>query len=769
VQVGFADLFSRDALILNYPISEADTPLLPIISLPQSDPYELWMRLPYIAAKMVGYKAFRGDLTVTVRMSVPALTTGLYVLQAVCEGGPKQAAAEADSIARDVVWNSCQDTFVLLNAELSNTAELRLPFVFPTNFINPSDVVLHPPRCWRLQMFALSPLQSTTALTVNGTIDIYARCEPGYSLCNLVYEGKKPTTKEFPVAEESSKRGGGKVSGIAGKLAAGITAVGSAVPFIAPFAAPAAAAFGLLGDVASIFGFTRDPHMVPPVPYVQRPFSGLMTVDSLDTSESVGLFASNALTVDPRVGGGEGADVASCVSLFERWTLIDIIPIPDTAPVGMCSIPRTPVAPGVCGQTLGTLYPTVAGFVGLPFSVWYGDMEFLIYVVSGPTVRGRLVITWEPRVATTAAYTTNPIHRVVNTSIDLAGSSATLLRVSPSSEVTSYINSYADSTDTSWSSTNCNGQLNYYLESPVVTTKTTGFTVNVMVFARGGDNMKFGLPGPMVAFQGTNQYLHNVVLEGSNTQMDDSVKVNEPEFMGGSASFPVVDALWGESFMSVRALMQRFSNIFNGVSEASWVRQQMFFNHYPLVPARLSLYLAPNFSYTNVTLSSTGALVNQMPFTWFGYYAAMFTGVRCSMRMKLLSTGDTATQFLAFAGRGYYSTAPATTTWVANDVVWGLNTFDGDVQTTSISNGAEWCFPAYSSTVSYHNPRTMTGRNAVSGSQKYWQEFPPLDYVFPRIGDSDGSSYLGFVAAGPDLGITRFRRCPGISFAVPEA
>jgi hypothetical protein len=756
VAQGFGDLFERDALILTQSITNADSDIVPLLG-GTEDPHANFFSLPYIQQHTKGYRNAKADIIVTARINAPGLSTGMYVLQAICEGGGLQTSHGIDGATGDIFWNSTQDTYGVLNAELGNTVELHLPWV---NWLNSTE--LEPTGasghagCWRLQLYAVAPIQSTTSVTCFGSIDIFARLAPGYELTNLVYEAKHPG--HFPVADKPKPT----VSGVAGRVAAGITAAAESFPFIAPFAAPAAAAASVVSDIAALFGFTRDTGMRPPEPTINRLSSGMTYVDGSDTSETVAMFQSNNLSSDPREGGGEGGDVASTASLYERWSIVERFNIADTDGVGMCDVPHMPVSPFYCGQTLGRHYLTTAGFVGLPFRYWSGTMEYVIYVVSGPTVKGRMLVTWEPYVNAALSYPTDPSHRVANVSIDLCGTSATVLKVGMSSIYPALEQHISSShTSTGWTHATANGQLGFYIQAPLVTSKTTGFSVKIVVFARGGSDMKFGVPVLLNSVDEESICLEHIRFEAAPGSLA-PVEMATPQFMAStSATYPTKEVLWGEDFLSVRALMQRFSAMSRGRFLTGVTSPVCGFLHHMTPPCNLAIFLG-DANATNIQLSETGAVTDtkhRVQFNWGGYYSQLFVGVRGSTRLKISYTGTVDSQLMAAAVRGIDNAVCTTSLGIIDPIYFTTRYQVGDLQTAGKTKSCEWVFPAYSQ-VAYYQPRAVVD---VSGEDIGSAIHVPRNMVYPQFLEPSSSTlFQAFQAYGPDLAIVRFRRVPGL-------
>lgn len=737
-----SDLFGRDILILRQALSSSDTAHTPMLG--YFDPLWKYLTSDFVVAHMANYRQFRGGLHLTVRMSTPGLCVGAYIMQAICEGGPAQELFEVDDYHKDNIFTSTQDEFGILNAEMSNVLEFDLPWVSWLLSQQLPTMGAGEPRCWRLQLYPLAPLQSTTSTAVTGTIEVFARLMPGYELGNSFLEGRD----RFPVGART-----GAVSSSVGQIAAGISGLGGGLPFIAPLARPLASALDALGGVASWFGYTREPAPKEPQPMLtSRLFSSLAHVDGCDTGEPTGLYAGNALSTDPRVGGGEGEDVASFESLFKRWTYMGGFTVPDTMAVG--PVGWVPVTPYLYTTTAtGAMVTTTAGYVGTPFTQWKGSMEYLIYIPSGPTVRGRMLVCWDPQQTTgPPAYPVDPSQFVKNVAIDLCCTSSTVVRVDMAQEWPSFEADYATFGDTG---AVVNGYLAFYLQVPLTCTKTTGFSLKFCVFARAAGNMRFGVPSVYTS----SGPLHNLRLEGKD--FPQPVEESQHTLAGPIDPVSGRDVLWGEEMESVRPLVQKFTDLYFG--KAFTDNQSVAFTHYP--PPCCDFTINPLAAHpTYVQLSTDGTAANaptRCPFLWDGFYCPLFVGVRGSMRFKMymLSGG---TKVLAFPARGALLGGVRSTAFTAYDATFtGLIVPFGDTQSIASASGCEWVFPAYGGAL-HNNPRSKTIVVTPTGSST--QYTPVVNAVFPMSQFGTAIVYT-FRAMGPDVVFVRFRRTPAFRFS----
>lgn len=735
------DIFNRDVLLLSQTIQVGDPNYVQMLG--DFDPFYWYLNDAYIASRLVGFYGVQFGLEITVKCSIPGSCYGLYNLQAICEGGVPDNSTTAgiteyDGVAVDSPWTSTQDEFAFIDCAERQVVTMSLPWVQQKDYFNlrATRTPSTGPRCWRLAMYAMSSLQSTIGTTAVGVIHIYARMSPGYKFTNLVFQGKKKLSSGVgsvgaPKSEAASSvaSSGGKYSNFGKTAAKGLATMGAAIPMLAPFAEPAAAGLAAISSVAAMFGFTREAGPKEPRTTVWRQTSSLAQVDGLDTGEVLALTNSNAVSIDNRLGGADGEDVMAFESLFERWTIISKLSFGTSSTGKLLEIPVTPF---FANNTLGVKYFTTAGFVGLPFQYWRGGMEYMIYSPSSTNFEGALQVLWDPNEASTGAYPSDPTHRLVNTVINMHGSSCVNIKVGYRSEYPVLLSAPLVAGDTMYKN-QVNGKLVFYVQTPLTGPRTGVFATNLIIMARACPDMRFGSP-KHYSFSGT-VFNQSVRFQAGPPETD------MVEMVPDLAPLPLDTVLWGEEVMSVRALCQKFSCYFNvqgglNITQLQW-------NHFPGAPRTAT-------GYTN-----TGT-AGYMPFTWIGYYSKLFVGVRGGTRIKMAGvTGGNQTTFAAypvpynFGGFAGYPGFDATT--------GNLNNTHLDLANLTAGHGGEFTYPFYS-TLPFFLSRFEV--NCFTNTSAWWNR---VDAMSSLTNPSTLANVQFLVAGSSDFSATRFRRVPGIT------
>lgn len=716
------DVFDRDVLIGSFIIESDDTPYVNIAG--DFDLFKLYLDSPQIQTYLSSFQLVTFGLVVTVRLVVPGSCYGTYNVQMLCEGGNEINNVfkyNSDDFFKDDFHSSTQDEHAFLNVELKNSVVFELPWEHYLDAWRVKDT--SPIQCWRMLIWALAPIQNTVnPALARGTIQVYARmADPNFQ--NLAFEsGNKK--ERYPTADRMStkmKNAGGFINKLSG-----------IIPSIAPLAAPVGMGLAAAASVADWFGFTRESNPQLPMPVVDRLFSDLAAVDGQDSSEVVALSVANSQSIDATLSGGQGEDIMSFASLFERWTIIDIISI-NTASSGYVS--SIPVTPYVYGTTLGIRYLTTGGFVGLPFTSWRGGMEYMIYIPSSSNLEGALQVLWTPN-STTAVPAGDPTNRLANVVIDLKGTSRTMIRVGYSKEIPQAQSGMLAVRVSSAPDLMVNGHLLFYMNAPLTAPREGAYSVQVIVMARPAQDMRFGCPGAKV-FDGSSFMPIERIQYQSGDGDEEPVTFID---LASSSDYPLKEMSWGDEIKSTRALVQHFSPAISLSTSltSAWMARVPHFWPVPFNATGM------DFVYNG----PAGGVNDQTPlWTYFGWYVAAFNGYRGSMRWKFTSeTGGFMWMQAIMAGRSNIADLNANMydTGLIDNGVASLQFIKNDI-------GAEFTIPGYNF-YKYSLVRMFYSYN--SGSMLYRSD--SIGAAIPNVAGQ------GYMAAGPDFTVIRYRRIPGI-------
>jgi len=311
----------------------------------------------------------------------------------------------------------------------------------------------------------------------------------------------------------------------------------------------------------------------------------------------------------------------------------------------------------------------------------------------------------------------------------------------------------------------CNGVLRITVHSLLQSPSTSGSNVDVLVFARACNDMRFGVPQTRV----WNALATAEVPFATAYEFQGGIGDNDEEgettinLVGNGAPdrYPIQALAWGEEFASVRPMLQKFSPIYlNQIASFSGtLGPAVVFPHF--WPVRKGL------GSGDISVLNQLVPTNVPVFTWLSWYSAMFVGLRGSVRYKLLATDQAqycmwplTIKDISEADDPYVQLLDHSPNY------FGLTRLSGAaglyaVQGTSSQAGAEFLIPYYSERKFWSN-RILTGGPRPSD---FWM----WPMRFNGLGNDGGTPPIGWVyyAGGPDIAPVRFRRVPAIKYSGP--
>jgi len=701
------------------------------------DVWSLFLNNSFIASKVSNFSLIRGTLEILVISAFPGNAHGLFSVTAY------PTAADEPTTSTSLFqpnYPTCiqTDRHALVNVSSAENVTLSLPWLWPYDYAMRATLQAADPNTqhpWYVVLWSLAPVGTSIPGGVStGTIQVYARLTEDYQLCVPVLQGKNRGAHAGASALASKIPGADKYKGKISGMADAITSVTSkmaGIPIIGPYASVATGIIDTVGDVASWFGFTREDKEEQPTSVNARPFSNPAHIDSMDTSDTTSLSLTNALSIDPRINGVTSAeDVCAYEKLFARWTLLSATTWAPGQAAGtqLYTFYVTPfLGNGVSTTTNTNVSLPVAGFVGLPFNYWRGDMEYMVIIPVSKLHRGTLQIYWVPFGSTTTA---SPTNSTLNMIYDVAADDVKMFSVGYARDqpyLRRVVMGTGDFTFVIAPQGYTNGQLVLRVVNPLQS-QNPADSVTVFVFARGGQNMDFQMPADSISVVNRTGLIDmpmqtaSFLYQGADGDEDG----DEPEMMTlvpTSGEYPAEEINFGETIRSVRPLLQKFCYIGDHFQKIGAASNFMSFPH----------------TWTNVA-----SAVN---FNYSRHYSLMFHGVAGSMRYKLLA--NTTNLFAA----AFPLLPSLTTPFQANTAeIPPLTSY----QTLSYG-GAEFKIPYYNNrkfccTMSvYTNPLKAPQTDAF-----YFGELDGTTDLIPRV----------LNAWGPDFRPTMFGYLPNISLTL---
>lgn len=722
----YANFFKREVLIKTYSFTSASLPFLA----PETFAIREWFLNTAVQEKLKNFRYWRGGFKVRYVINVPAGAYGMLMLAPIPYGRYPSSSARTISDS-PAPFQIAQADHVLIPFSQSSDAIVDLPYFFPCEYamIDNSDFSHN---SWTVAHSLLSVPGSGVDNAVTVNVQVF---------CQAVdFDIFIP---EYQMLSQAA--------GIAKNITTAVA------PLIPELAIPAAAAMGAAQKTLEFFGYTRETNEETPTTMVKRPFSNVANVDVPDTSEIAALSVNNATTTDPTVGGGLDFDEGSFRYLYAKWTLMHAHYWASTDAPGTdiaLIVPVTPFWWNQTGSFAGAM--PVCGYIGMPFTYWRGDMEFKIVIPASKFHRGTLQVYWTPN-GIPVPPGTDPTNLVYNQILHINADTTYTFCVGYASNKpmlkNTLINNSGDAVET-------NGFIHFRVVN-AIQSQEPATIVNLLIFVRGKDNIEFAVPRNWIDYPWPGDGIRHddfgsaVILQmGEEGALgDDLGKDVCVDLVPPSGEYPVKEIHAGERFGSVRALVQKFSQVELPRYTGSFDYTAMSFVHFG--------NLISQWQYESRNPSSA---IDIRTFDWMSYYQCMFAGVAGSVRYKMLST--TATPLaIGFApemeddsaGTISWNTPTLAPTWCTQKA--------GDAVETLVPYYSRYQFePAYWFLPINVSPMGPSIPNYNISQRKDIAWITPLQPPATLAFDFSQASFAMYRAAGPDIRFLRFRFCPHVTF-----
>lgn len=411
-QTQLNDVMKRATFVGTSTLSSSDIPY----SNSSIFPWQAFLANAFIADKTSAFQYIRGTLQVIGVVTVPGGAYGAYVASCYPRGGPVDPTYTTPHYTSMLAVDHCE----VIDIATSQTFAFQLPFVWQYDYAaTKSTFGSTPDTMWDIRLWCLTSVRSGLGGTIqNGTITWYASLMDDYELLAPTFQSKKKhPLKGNPVIHalaphlETQK---------ASQLVAGASNIAQkleSVPVIGTFAKTAADVLGVGSKILDYFGFTRDSSAAAPLAITNRSVTNVAHTDGNDSSDKATLTVESGISIDPMLSASTPEDQLSCGDFFDRWVLIKSITW-EAGATGYLGNP-TPITPSYCVRSdfttdTITLRPTAAGYFGLPFAYWRGDMEYKFIMPTSRFHRGTIQFIWAhgqlPEDPTNTTY--NVIHEV---------------------------------------------------------------------------------------------------------------------------------------------------------------------------------------------------------------------------------------------------------------------------------------------------------------------------------------------------------------------
>lgn len=556
-------------------------------------PWALFLANASVAQKTDTFSYIEGRLQVFGVVAIPGNCFGSYVISA------RPDADVVDATVLPPEYSMLVDNYVRIDCASSENFVIELPFVWPYDVADITKIG----NSWSLFVSTLAPLKTAIAGGVQaGTISFYGALVPGYKMVVPNFQGRGHVTpshgtKRFtPKLHERLHEAasglvkstghavgnalGLKQDGAAEKFAAGVQGVAEklqGVPVIGSAAGTVAKAAGMAKKLFHHFGFTRE-NSEPSLTHINTmSVSNQARLDGTDTIPMVNLTAPGLVSIDPGLVGATAEDPLSTASFFQRWARISTFTWA-TTDVADTLLKKIWVSPYATDAWTGNdkVRLTAAGYYGMGFDNWRGDMEYLVVIPVSKIHRGTLAVIWNG--VGPADPTISDLNQAMHLLYDVSSGKDLVFSIGYARDVP-FLPKVMASTAGIYNHANYNGSVSLRVLNPLAGQSATA-SVSVSVYARAKPNMQFSMMSlyMQVPDLGYGAMWRCFVYQGASGD-EDGHEVDSVAIVADSDPYPMDEVLYGTQTPSIRALLQKPMRMWLAsptAGEKSWTM-----THYP--------------------------------------------------------------------------------------------------------------------------------------------------------------------------------------------
>jgi hypothetical protein len=384
-------------------------------------PWYLFFSETHVADKINNFAYLRCDLHIKILLNASPFYYGACIAeyQPLQVFTPSTILDDGTSITQIPI---SQRPHVWLQPQKNEGAEMTLPFIKPTNWINIRDGNdFRYMGSLKFRPFTL--LQSANGVTGTGvSIQVYAWAE------NVKLSG---TTTAFAV--QSDEYGTGPVSAPASYVAK-VANHFKEMPIVGKWATATGIGASAVSSIAKLFGFTNVPVIENVMPYRPSAMPQLASTEIGYPTEKLTLDSKNELSVDPSIIGLSSEDPLAIANFATRESFIQRIDWSSSATVDTLLI-QSRVNPNMFRTNSDSINAiiqfTPIAYAAQMFEHWRGDIIFRFEFQASAYHKGRVRISFDPQgnVTNNLANTTNSSNVVYTEIVDLAVHTSFELRV----------------------------------------------------------------------------------------------------------------------------------------------------------------------------------------------------------------------------------------------------------------------------------------------------------------------------------------------------
>lgn len=363
-----------------------------------------------VADKVRGYYGFRATLVFTLQVNAERFQQGRYMLTWVPLGG-----ARISSGAPGLYWNNAHSSTIVQRSQLprvefdlncDTTAELRIPFASSLDYY-PLAAMTDPNQFGSfgvLRLFPYYALESvagpnTASYTLWGhfeDVELIGAAMPQDLQFQSNFQSK--TTRKNKSIAEAESVGVGPISSMAFKVSRAAKFF-NPVPLLGNYSDSLAWASDIVGNAASVFGWSAPANMAPVTQVARRALPFATNVNKVDNSSPLSLDTTNQVEVMPGFGG-TNSDELDIPTFVGRPFYNYGFSFPKLATAG-ANLKTWNVCPmdDISSRTVGGITLFDMGpcqYMCYKFTYWRGSMKYKFKVVKTEFHSGRISVTFTP-------------------------------------------------------------------------------------------------------------------------------------------------------------------------------------------------------------------------------------------------------------------------------------------------------------------------------------------------------------------------------------
>jgi len=617
------DFLSRPLLLKNFLWKATDAPATDLFII--NFPNDLFVQ-PTVNEKINGFTWFRGDLVLRVNVNAQKFQQGFLLIYFVPYRFSRATPPPTDALTTKTGY-----PHVVMNLADSQSMTLKIPFVGPMSHLN----IIR--EWWSIG----SVVCTVYGQLAGGDAEIGGSVWGHFEDAEVtVPTGVKPyavpltdspsmikTYAQMGKVNQVAEKKEGFISGAA-KAVGTVSKVAAMIPGLSTFAAPVAAVAGVVGNIASAFGFSKPTSDKIPEPYQVQTSKHYNNFNGGDLSKKLALDATNSISSDPIFGSG--VDEMSLPYIAGTMNYYRTFNFTKTQTAGTV-IFSTAVSPlGEAQQYknyLATWVFTHLAFVARMFAYWSGGIKYKLRFVKTKFHSGRLRVSVVPQGIQGATVATFDANKAISYIIDLKEKSEFEFTV-PYNFNTPMMPTGTDGFNnippgpTAWTAPAHSVVVISVLNELRTPSTLVSDTVNVIVEKGGAEDIAFYCPiealGELVFIDEGDVPPPKMTptraqsgREDEQLQKDDSTDLFRT---GGGLDTRLPLACVGETIVSARQILKRYQQVAQSVDTAFAVRP------YAIVGA--------------IRSSEAVTINDRMDF--FSAFASIFAFMRGSMRLKII-------------------------------------------------------------------------------------------------------------------------------------